>query len=160
MSIEFASAVFDVKPITSIEGHRLFDADDPKDPNIESIKGVKEGVLYYAREKETGGRNEYTYSHPWADIWFRTTSNQIILIDVFGGQNEKTYLTKVKKLQNLIDHLMKKPELEGLAFEGVVLAPGFPGSSTPAEPGKVHRVLGDEARGLLGGLGQVYRWSK
>jgi hypothetical protein len=30
----------------------------------------------------------------------------------------------------------------------------------PAERDKVHQVLGEEARGLLGGLGQVYRWSK
>ena len=46
---------------------------------------------------------------------------------------------------------------EKLTFHGVVLAPGMPGRSTTAD-GQVHQVLGRDARNLLGGLDQVYRW--
>jgi hypothetical protein len=123
---------------------------------------MRTDTLYYAAEK--GGLSEHPLTHPRVDIWFRTPSNQIVLIDVYGGQKPTALSKKVENLQTLINDWNKKKEfqnddtmVEEMTFHGVVLAPGMPGSGKTAD-GQVHQVLGRKARKLLGGLDQVYRW--
>jgi hypothetical protein len=154
--IEFGSARFRVEPTVDIVSSRLFSNSQVNKPDIENINALRKDVLYYAEEK--GGLKEHPHTHPRVDIWFRTTRDQVILIDVAGGSNIKHHQAKVKNLQGLIDDWNKKPELTGLKFEGVVLAPAIPGPSPHAAAGEVHRVLGSDARRLLGGLDQVFRW--
>jgi hypothetical protein len=155
---------FDNENIVKIAAARLFRSTDPGKPDIAAIKAMHTDTLYYAAEKD--GLSEHKNTHPRADIWFRTPSNQIVLIDVFGGQNATSLAEKVENLQTLINDwntnpLFKKQEYKiddnEMTFHGVVLAPGMPGRSTTAD-GQVHQVLGRDARYLLGGLDQVYRW--
>jgi hypothetical protein len=155
--IKFASSHrFDVDPILHITPHRLFPGTDVNAPDIAAIKALRTDTLYYAAEKD--GVHD---THPRMDLWFRTPSDQVVFIDIAGGQSRQSHKDKVKKLQALIDDWNQHSELKGMTFEGVVLAPGFVGpASKPAcqEPGQVVKVLDKEARKLLGGLDQVYRW--
>ena len=82
----------------------------------------------------------------------------MVLIDIAGGQDAKNRASKAQKLQGLINDWNGKPEFKGLTFEGVVLCPSFPGPSPRAAPGEVQQVSGRDARDLLGGLDQVFRW--
>jgi hypothetical protein len=110
-------------------------------------------VLYYAAEKD--GLHA---THPRADIWFRTTDDEVVLIDIFGGQSPENFADKVQNLQDLTDDWNRKLEFKGLTFFGVVLAPSMPGPSKGTSLDKVQQVLGRDARNLLGGLDQVFRW--
>ena len=155
-SIAFNDASFKVEQLVDIIPHRLFPSNQVNKPDIAAIKALRKDVLYYAAEK--GGLSDHHDTHPRADIWFRTTSDQVVLIDISGGQNADNHAIKVQNLQGLTDEWNSKPEFEGLTFVGVVLAPSMPGPSAGAAPGEVQQVVGRDARELLGGLDQVFRW--
>ena len=84
-SIAFPFACFNVEQLVDIIPHRLFSSNQVNKPDIAAIQALRKDVLYYAAEK--GGLSDHHDTHPWADLWFRTTSDQVVLIDISGGQN-------------------------------------------------------------------------
>ncbi|KAJ1437706.1 hypothetical protein B484DRAFT_428226 [Ochromonadaceae sp. CCMP2298] len=153
-SIKFLFDSFDVEKLVKIKSGRLFPGNQVDKPDIDAITALRKDALYYAAEKD--GLHA---THSRADIWFRTTDEEVVLIDVFGGQNAEKLANKVQNLQDLIDDWNNKTEFKGLrTFVGVVLAPSIPDPSARKTLDKVQQVVGSDARELLGGLDQVFRW--
>ena len=88
-------------------------------------------------------------------MWFRARVNNrstLVLIDVFGGGNQKSLKTKVEKLQQTIHANMEK--FGDVAVVGLILAPGsdfVPNCKTE----NVHVVSGRYARLHLGSFAQL-----
>ena len=105
-------------------------------------------VMYYV--VEGAGR----VTHPLCDIFFRTAEGEFVLVDITGGGDTKVE-EKKGRLSQWIEHNQHKFPY---TLHGVVLAPLATGGSMTH--GCVHVVCGGDARHLLGGLSQVFRWLK
>jgi len=125
---------------------RLFPGDD--DANYD-LSFLQPHTMYYADERDNGKN-----THPLAEICFLTQSNDLVLINVYGGKSKKSVDEKMKKFINWI--LMEQCHVEKYKLQGVVLAPH---TNTPSrkEYG-VSIVAGTDAVKLLGGLQQIYQW--
>lgn len=108
---------------------------------------VKSDVVYYAQEREG------LPTHPVSDIFFRTRKGELVQVDITGGSDG---LVK-KKEDNMRQWIQQEQKnVADFALHGVVLAPAVNGVST--SHGVVQVVRGQDARRLLGGLSQVFRW--
>ena len=150
--IKFAGVTFSVDDVVCITGGRLFPTSDIKKPEVKAVTALRKDTLYFATEKVDGHA-----THPRVDLWFRSREDEVVLIDIAGGQNEESVTRKVENLENLIETWSGMAELKGLTFRGVVIAPSMP-TIDRGKAGHVLRVFGKEARELLGGLDQVFRW--
>jgi hypothetical protein len=124
--------------------------------------------MYFAEEGLQPNGKSFD-SHPLADIFFRTSENQLVLVDITGGNdgNKKTP-TPTQKAQKLADWIQREQGKNDEELCGVVLAPfaemdgktEFVSSTTDSDdsPARVLLVRGDDARMLLGGLDQANRW--
>jgi hypothetical protein len=111
-------------------------------------------VIYYADEKGP----EKKPNHPLADIFFRTHKGELVLIDVAGSAEAKEVKKKGTALANWISKHQKRfaDATPPSTLHGVVLALGIEGPSILKD--NVQVVRGKDARLLLGGLRQVFRW--
>jgi hypothetical protein len=131
-----------------IESGRLF----PGDKNDKyNLTNVKENVLYYADE-----RNNKT-THPLADLFFRSVDNEIVLIDI-GGGNDGNIADKVNEHKVWIKREQPKRKNKSIKLRSVVIAPNANGKSKHDEDSGVTVVYGDDAIKLLGGLSQIRHW--
>ena len=106
-------------------------------------------VMYYVVE----GAGKVT--HPLCDIFFRTAEGEFVLVDITGGGDTQVE-EKKGRLSQWIEHNQHKFPY---TLHGVVLAPLATGGSMTHHD-CVHAVCGGDARELLGGLSQVFRWLK
>ena len=113
--------------------------------NHRNFCDLQSDVMYYADELPSN-------SHPLCDIFFRSSCNKIVLVDITGG-NE---LTVEKKKSCLANWIEKQGEVANFSLVGVVLAPLCTGESS--SHGQVHVVRGNEAQNHLGGLAQVLQF--
>ena len=137
------STRFDIK-CAMLKAGRFFAGDDTTKYAAQTLT---ENVIYYVDEgpgKET---------HPLADLFFRTKSNEVVLIDVGGSLVDREILKKRNNLQAWIRQQLNDTEV---TFYGVVLAPFVKGESKTYDAVTV--VRGEDALQLLGGLRQVARW--
>ena len=153
----FNDISFLIQP-TDLEAGRIFLGDDT---TAYDFTNVKLDMMYYA-DKRIGKP-----SHPLADIFFRTQENELVLIDVTGGNQDKVKEKRLR-LVNWINE--EQPKVKGLKLIGIVLAPCVEvakidpnnvSTNIPLPSTDVHHqvlvVKGVEARNLMGGLGQVFR---
>ena len=80
---------------TDIKPARIFD-NDTDDFDVEFLEPH---VLYYANEP---GRSDHARSHPYADMFFRTALDELVLIDITGSSNSNKATQKAKKLHKMI----------------------------------------------------------
>lgn len=110
-------------------------------------------VIYYADERGCDEHGIEKPSHPLCDIFFRTTENELVLVDITGSHLKTNVNQKKEKLSKWISVQQHKIPLQ---LHGVVLAPCYTGDSTTHK--RVHVVCGQEARLHLGGLMQTFHW--
>ena len=114
------------------------------------VKGLKAGVMYYA-DKCDG-----TLSHPIADLFFVTDNNELVLVDVTGGDGEGVQ-RKAERLSKWM--ATEKASLNDKELYGVILAPMDEGlTSSYDKESRVVVVRRVDARMLLGGLEQCLDW--
>ena len=152
--LTFHGCEFTIK-CNELEPARLFPGDDS---SICVTAFLRQGVLYYADERN--GKP----THPLADIFFVTKEQQLVLVDVAGGDDSKV----MQKRKNLLAWFEANGGcINGYTLHGVVLAPnditGKTSSTTlvpnPSnESSAVQVVRGMDARRLLGGLDQIFVW--
>jgi hypothetical protein len=119
------------------------------DKSVYDLNKLEPHILYYAIARN----GEPT--HPLADLFFRTTDNEIVLIDIFGGGSTNSTENKINNLKNWIGTEQSKNSK--FVLRGVVIAP-FLDSYNETKSNVVSIVKGESARSLLGGLIQVSAW--
>ncbi len=139
---------------SQLEPARLFPGDDS---SICDTSFLRQDVLYYADERN--GKP----THPLADIFFITDEQQLVLVDVAGGDDNKV----MQKRNNLLAWIEACGGcINGYTLHGVVLVPNdITGKSScktrvPNTNGSsaVEVVRGRDARRLFGGLNQIFVW--
>jgi hypothetical protein len=146
---------------------------------------LNEGVMYFPNEP---GRPDQTNqeipaeTHPSVDIFFCTSRRaHVVVIDVYGGSNAISLTAKLDKLSTTVNFLQSEHDkiagqsgggsakkgksskyvsddvLSQTQYRGVVLAPAAEDKCSRKKD-SVIVVSGLEARFLLGGLQQVYKW--
>ena len=152
--LEFYECLFTIQ-CNKLEPARLFPGDNS---SICDTAFLRQDVLYYADERNSKP------THPLADIFFITKDQQLVLVDVAGGDDKKV----MQKRKNLLAWIEANGGcIDGYTLHGVVLAPyditGKTSSltrvpNTNDESSAVEVVRGMAARRLLGGLDQIYVW--
>ena len=152
--LKIYKSLFTIK-CNNLEPARLFPGDNS---SICDTAFLRQDVLYYADERN--GKP----THPLADIFFITKDQQLVLVDVAGGDDKKV----MQKRKNLLAWIEANGGcIDGYTLHGVVLAPyditGKTSSltrvpNTNDESSAVEVVRGMAARRLLGGLDQIYVW--
>ena len=159
---------------TDIQASRIFATTDPT--AWEDLdKTVLPGVMYYANEpkREEDGCK---CTHPRADMWFRADGNHVVLIDITGG-SAALVKTKREKFRATLVDMQKGQDAKrekgetAVTVHGVILAPAACNQKGPTStstkvrvdghtgpPSTITIVCGRDARELLGGLDQVFRY--
>ena len=127
---------------------RLFPQTDSSEYD-KSFPAVKHDVMYYIKE-----RNGH-HTHPLADMFFCTKKDELVLVDVTGG-NDNVVKEKMERLAQWIRQ--EQPKVSKFTLHGVVLAPLATRKSMARD--QVQVVCGEGAQELLGGLRQIFRWLK
>ena len=89
---------------TDIKPARIFPGQDPTKFDVSHLE---RGTMYYADERGRGDAKKP--NHPCADMFFRTTDDKVVLIDITGG-GARVHVEKVKKLSQRINTM--RTELE------------------------------------------------
>ena len=137
---------------------RLFPGKDSSDYDLSSVMDDANANAFFHAEEGAG-----LETHPLADAWFRAKINNVdslVLLDFAGGGFESVS-NKDENARSWIAAEREKVWTEyNLDLHVVILAPFAPGyRQQGGEPNdNVEVVLGEDARLLLGGLGQVSRW--
>jgi hypothetical protein len=118
--------------------------------DVNKIKKLEKGVLYRTNETTKGETSQRN-----VDIWFLTEADELVLVDVYCGNLEKTAKKKARQLQRTVNRVNREPQLACKAY-GVVLAPGVDCKSF-LEDG-VDVSCQPDATALLGGLNQMSPW--
>ena len=109
-SLQFYSSYFTIKCDELVRA-RLFPGEDSGTINTNFLR---ENILYYAEERD--GKP----THPLADIFFITKQQQLVLVDVAGGDVRKV----LQKSKNLMAWIAENGGcVNGLTLHAVVLAP-------------------------------------
>jgi hypothetical protein len=127
---------------------RFFPKVDTTDYNLAAV--LPETIYYVQGVEAVDGLP----THPLADIFFRTSDDDVVLVDVTGGSK-----VEVKKKQTRLASWIAREQPKAPAkttLYGVVLASLVEGDSNASN--NVHVVRSRDARQLLGGLSQVFRW--
>jgi hypothetical protein len=89
---------------------------------------------FYVADERSYEENQ---THPCADMWFYTTNNEVVLIDIGGGCNCEEKFAKmqqtIQEMQKKHDDTLDKTETEKLpiiTYYGVVVAPFDDGISS------------------------------
>jgi len=119
------------------------------EPNVQGLKNIQQSVLYHVAS-EGGGAG----FHRGVDIWFKTGTNDLMLVDVTGSSNQKSTESKARKLAKCakdVQACIDKQKISGFGkVRGVLLAPNCMEFVSEVE------VVADmAARDLLGGLQQL-----
>eukprot|EP00038_Savillea_parva_P005186 m.149634 g.149634 ORF g.149634 m.149634 type:complete len:654 (+) comp11672_c0_seq2:1188-3149(+) len=127
---------------------------------FKDVSTLESGVMYYADEGSRGG--DCSLSHPRADMWFRGSlegKDVVVLIDITGGGGA-TVTRKAKKLTETIQEIQAGRMENDVTVHGVILAPADTGASATTKDGRnmMMIVRGRDARNLLGGLDQLFRY--
>jgi hypothetical protein len=137
---------------------RLFPGKNSSDYDLRSVMDDANANAFFHAEEGAG-----LETHPLADAWFRAEINDVdslVLLDFAGGGFESVS-NKDENARSWIAAEREKVWTEyNLDLHVVILAPFAPGyRQQGGEPNdNVEVVLGEDARLLLGGLGQVSRW--
>jgi len=136
---------------------RLFPGKNSSDYDLSSVMDDANANAFFHVEEGAG-----LESHPLADAWFRAeidSTDSLVLLD-FAGGGFNSVSDKVENARSWIAAEREKVWTEyNLDLHVVILAPFASGYRQQAAPTKnVEVVLGEDARLLLGGLGQVSRW--
>ena len=158
-ALDFYECLFTIQ-CNELESARLFPGDDS---SICDTAFLRQNVLYYAADERYG---KPTHPHPLADIFFITKEQQLVLVDVVGGDDDSKVM---QKRSNLLAWMEANGGcINGYTLHGVVLVPYdisgkassltcVPNTSTD-ESSTVEVVRGMDARRLLGGLDQIFVW--
>ena len=127
--------------------------------DLDCVKQMKSNVMYYADEPkpypssegETSGSND---SHPIADLFFVTEDDELVLIDVTGG-NQNTVQTKMTEKAKSLKANGDKGD--GKEIRCIILAPNMD-ETVKREGEGVDVVHGRNAIRSLRGLGQILPW--
>jgi hypothetical protein len=152
--LSFNRSPFSVK-CTAIKRGRIFPGTNPNELN--DVSKLESDVMYFADEPVRHGRCKLT--HPRADMFFRSSDGRdVVLMDVTGGRGGST--EKANKLMSTISKMQVEQAKNGITVHGVVFAPADTNASTEIEDGHsmVIIVRGREARDMLGGLDQLFRY--
>ena len=134
---------------------RIFPTDND---SIYNIDHLEPDIMYQAIERCEGGN---TPDHPLAKLFFKTSDNELVLIDITGGQDSAAIGAR------LAAWIVREQEnIKHLKLYGVVLAPF---DTTHDEVPKKRRgwedrdarltvVSGDDARRCLCSLQQIADW--
>jgi len=109
---------------------------------------LERSTIYYADE-----RNKGSSTHPIVDLFFLTDVDELVLVNIYGGNYENFADDKREKIDAWI---VKEKCNIPYKLRGVVLAPNV--NMEMGELTDVVIVSGGEAIKLLGGLGQIYQW--
>ena len=135
-----------------LQAGRIFPSNVMENPQTE---GLRPEVFYYVDKNRDGKR-----AHPLADLFFVTSENQLVLIDITDTVEEAHVHEKFESLEEYIsDH---KKKLNKYELFGVVLAPclsqELPLYLSEDDPTfRVCVLTNNEAQQQLGGLRQVFR---
>jgi len=152
--LSFNRSPFAVK-CTDIRPGRIFPGTNSNEFN--DVSELESDVMYFA--DEPGRDGNCTLTHPHADMFFRSSNGRdVVLIDVTGGRGGAT--EKANKLMSTISKMQVEQAKNGITVHGVVLAPADTNPSTTIKGGhgRVIIVRGREAREMLGGLDQLFRY--
>jgi len=113
-------------------------------------------------------------SHPRADMWFRSTDdNSVVLIDVTGGGASLVKKKVAKSKATILDMQAteqarrKTQGKKAVTMHGMIIAPACDTSSRTDDvrvdghtgpPSTITTACGQDARDLLGGLDQTHRY--
>ena len=92
---------------------------------------LEKGVLYYCDEHS--GKPQ----HPLFDIFFRTTDNKVVLVDITGSNNKDQLVERKKK--NRVKWIEKAQKVTDCELHGIILAPLCTGESTRCGKGIFQR---------------------
>ena len=125
----------------------------PKDnSSIYDLSFLEYDTIYYANEKING-----LASHPLADLFFISNKNELVLVDITGGDDKKVSKKKKKLVKWINENKEKIFKDNKYKLRGVVLAPNVMEES---KKGDVSVVSGESAKKLLGGLRIIAQWSE
>ena len=162
---------------TDIRAGRIFETTDPTVWEADLVEELVPGVMYYADEEGRVENSPYP-SHPRADMWFRSTDDNpthdiVVLIDITGG-GAALVKEKVDKLKATILDMQtteqarrKTQGKKAVTMHGVIIAPACNTSSRTdkvrvdghtGSPSTITTACGQDARELLGGLDQLFRY--
>jgi hypothetical protein len=152
-SIRFNSAKkFTIKCEDLVPG-RLFQGTNSSDYDVSFLQKSK---IYFAREKI-----DSIPSHPLADLFFLSDKNELVLVDISGGNLEGA-IVKLKKLTDWIkrEEAKIKDNANISAIYGIVLAPNVNNNQVTNKHGNdvSDLIYGTVAVKLLGGLSQTLQW--
>jgi len=131
-----------------VDSGRIF-PDDTVDLSSMSVGWMQPETIYYAHEGELG-----LSSHPLGDIFFLTTDNELVLIDITAsGQG-----CNRKHSKRFIDAWRSggPPALKLVVAHISPLEEGW--TKTSDEYPELRYIYGRSARELLGGLAQFLAW--
>jgi len=171
--VAFHQVVFDAK-CTGIQAGRIYltQSQAPGRNQMINLHELEVDVLYYANEP---GRGPCIYTHPLADMWFRTTNGKdVVLIDITGGnkagvrtkkENFRTHIPRLQQAQQCHEKATPTPE-KAITVHGVILAPACTAESSQVDLcpagsiviNNLMTVCNKEARDLLGGLDQIFKY--
>jgi len=171
--VAFHQVVFNAK-CTGIQAGRIYltQSQAPGRNQMINLHELEVDVLYYANEP---GRGPCMYTHPLADMWFRTTNGKdVVLIDITGGnkagvrtkkENFRTHIPRLQQAQQGHEKATPTPE-KAITVHGVILAPACTAESSQVDLcpagsiviNKLMTVCNKEARNLLGGLDQIFKY--
>ena len=136
-----------------VDSGRIF-TDDTVDLSSMSAGWMQPETIYYAHEGELG-----LSSHPLGDIFFLTTDNELVLIDITAsGQGSNMMTRKRKHSKRFIDAWRSggSPALKLVVAHISPLEEGW--TKTSDEYPELRYIYGSSARELLGGLAQFLAW--
>jgi hypothetical protein len=149
---QFSAKKFTIKCEDLVPG-RLFQGTNSSDYDVSFLQKSK---IYYAHEKL-----ESIPPHPLADLFFLSDKNELVLVDISGGNLEGA-IEKLKKLTDWIkrEEAKIKANANISAIYGIVLAPNVNNNQVTNKHGNdvSDLIYGTVAVKLLGGLSQTLQW--
>jgi hypothetical protein len=159
---------FKIKCEELVKG-RLFEGESTA-LDKDRLAKLKKNVIYYADEPKKHEKGSVKsdegkkYSHPIADLFFVTEKNELVLVDITGGNKDVVERKLTKKAEWLEANNQSGEKLilqDGKSIteiKCIILAPNFDGKVEDKIEEGVELVCGEDAIALLGGLGQIFTW--
>ena len=118
------------------------------------VNGIEENTIYYT--DEDGGET----SHPIGDIFFLSSDNELVLIDITASTDSSNAMTKKRKHVRELATLWGEDPPNGWSLVVVVVSPleKTARSRVSQQCPELRYVYGDDTKQLLGGLVQFMAW--